>query len=371
MKGGKEYPARMSSSTQVSERTAAHRGPGGAPLRARRTAAAECLGCACPHFWAVEIKFPYTAGRGYTPPDAPVERYIALLDHLGFTRGVLVQGNAHGFDNRVLLDALARYPQRLRGVAITDAQIQPSTLRDWHRLSMRGLRFHLFSEAGRPGYVRGVGLDVFEVFRTAMRELGWVMQVFCDWRLMEELAPTFRDIAREMPVIVDHMLHIPAGQGVQDKSFQALLRLVGEGHVHVKLSAPYRLSEQFPDYLDARPFHEALLRTEPTAADVGNGLATSVDSGRNHADDGHLFDLFCQWTPGEQMRRCILSRRQRACSVTRGHSRAAFLRPYNDMRLGRVLKYPPGALQKSVTFCQLWTTGWEPDGSVATSRCRG
>jgi hypothetical protein len=43
------------------------------------------------------------------------------------------------------------------------------------------------------------------VFRTAMRELGWVMQVFCDWRLMEELAPTFRDIAREMPVIVDHV----------------------------------------------------------------------------------------------------------------------------------------------------------------------
>ena len=28
------------------------------------------------------------------------------------------QGNAHGYDNRVLLDALARFPQRLRGVAI-------------------------------------------------------------------------------------------------------------------------------------------------------------------------------------------------------------------------------------------------------------
>ena len=32
---------------------------------------------------------------------------------------------------------------------------------------MRGLRFHLFPEAGRPGYVRGVGLEVFEVFRAA------------------------------------------------------------------------------------------------------------------------------------------------------------------------------------------------------------
>ena len=258
------------------------------------------------HIFGPSDKFPYTAGRGYTPPDAPVEHYIALLDHLGFTRGVLVQGNAHGFDNRVLLDALARYPQRLRGVAITDTQIQPSTLRDWHRLGMRGLRFHLFSEAGRPGYVRGVGLEVFEVFRTAMRELGWVMQVFCDWRLMEELAPTFRDIAREMPVVVDHMLHIPAGRGVHDKSFQALLRVLGEGHVHVKLSAPYRLSDRFPDYPDARPFHEALLRANPQRLMWGTDWPHPSIPGEIMPDDGHLFDLFCEWTPDEQMRRCIL-----------------------------------------------------------------
>ena len=84
---------------------------------------------------------------------------------------------------------------------------------------MRGLRFHLFSEAGKPGYVRGVGLEVFEVFRAAMRELGWVMQVFCEWRLMEDLAATFRDIAREMPVIVDHMLQSPLHAVLETKTF--------------------------------------------------------------------------------------------------------------------------------------------------------
>jgi len=150
------------------------------------------------HIFGPADKFPFAPGRGYTPPDAPVEAYIALLDHLGFAYGLLVQGNAHGYDNRVLLDALARFPQRLRGVAITDTRIAPAVLHDWHRLGMRGLRFHLFSEAGRPGYVRGVGLDVFEVFRSTMRELGWVMQVFCDWRLMSEVAATLREISCEM-----------------------------------------------------------------------------------------------------------------------------------------------------------------------------
>jgi hypothetical protein len=72
------------------------------------------------HIFGPSHKFPYQPGRGYTPPDAPVEGFIALLDHLGFANGLVVQGNAHVYDNRVVLDALTRFPGRLRGVAITD-----------------------------------------------------------------------------------------------------------------------------------------------------------------------------------------------------------------------------------------------------------
>ena len=145
-------------------------------------------------------------------------------------------GNAHGYDNSIVLDALARHGGRLRGVAITDARIAPDTLRDWHRLGMRGLRFHVFSTAGRPGYVRGVGLDVFESFRPVMRELGWVMQVWCDWRALPDVADKLSEISAEMPVVVDHMLSLPAGRGTTEPAFQTLLRLVGEGRVHAKLA---------------------------------------------------------------------------------------------------------------------------------------
>jgi 2-pyrone-4,6-dicarboxylate lactonase len=258
------------------------------------------------HIFGPAEKFPYTPGRGYTPPDAPVEIYIALLDRLGLARGVVVQGNAHGFDNRVLLDALTRFPQRLHGVAITDARVAPATLRDWHRLGMRGLRFHLFSDVGKPGYVRGVGLDVFEVFRKVMAELGWVMQVFCDWRLMAEVAPVLRDISREMPVVVDHMLHIPAARGVGDANFQALLKLVGDGHVYTKVSAPYRLSAQFSDYPDAKAFHDALLCANPERLIWGTDWPHPSIAAEMMPDDGHLLDLFCDWTPDEAVRRRIL-----------------------------------------------------------------
>ena len=256
------------------------------------------------HIFGPADKFPYAPGRGYTPPDAPAERYIALLDHLGCARGVIVQGNAHGYDNSVLLDALARYPQRLRGIAITDARVAPATLHQWHNIGMRGLRFHLLQ--AKPSYVRGVGLDVFAVFRKTMADLGWAMQIFCDWPVIEGMAPTLREIAREMPMIVDHYMMLPASRGVSDANFQALLKLVGEGHVYVKVSAPYRVSSQFPDYSDARPLHEALVRANPERLMWGTDWPHPSIAAEAMPDDGHLLDLLMEWTPDEGTRRRIL-----------------------------------------------------------------
>ena len=132
------------------------------------------------------------------------------------------------------------------------------------------------------------------------------MQVFADWRLMSDLAPTLRDISREMPVIVDHMLNIPAARGVNDPNFQALVRLVGEGHAHVKLSAAYRLSDQYPDYADARPFHDALVAANPERLMWGTDWPHPSIPAAAMPDDGHLVDLLYRWTPDERIRRLIL-----------------------------------------------------------------
>jgi predicted TIM-barrel fold metal-dependent hydrolase len=256
------------------------------------------------HIFGPSDKFPYTPGRGYTPPDAPVETYLKLLDTLGCDYGLIVQGNAHGYDNRVLLDALERFPHRLRGIAITDARIAPVTLRAWHKLGMRGLRFHLFPE--KPNYVRGVGLDVFEAFRKTMAELGWVAQFFCDGRALKDFAPALREIARDMPVIVDHYGMVDARRGVGNENFQALLRLVGDGRAHVKLSAAYRNSKRYPDYADVRPFHEALVAANPERLMWATDWPHPSIDAAVMPDDGHLMDLFCDWTPDEATRRQIL-----------------------------------------------------------------
>src|SRR6266511_5091755 len=84
------------------------------------------------HVFGPASRFPYAEDRSYTPPDAPLEKYLRMLDTLGFARGVLVQGSAHGRDNSAMLDALKRQPERLRGVAVADADVSPDELRAWN-----------------------------------------------------------------------------------------------------------------------------------------------------------------------------------------------------------------------------------------------
>ena len=140
-----------------------------------------------------------------------------------------------------------------------------------------------------------------------MAELGWVMQIFCDQQHVGRARrAALRDISREMPVIVDHLGMVRRRAASTMPNFQALLKLVGDGHVHVKLSAPYRLSTRYPDYADARPLHEALVRANPERLMWGTDWPHPSIAAEVMPDDGHLLDLFHDWTPDEETRRRIL-----------------------------------------------------------------
>jgi 2-pyrone-4,6-dicarboxylate lactonase len=265
------------------------------------------LACDChAHIFGPAERFAYTEGRGYTPPDAPCEAYLAMLDALGVARGVCVQGNAHGFDNRAILDAASRYPDRLRAVGISDASIPREALRDWHASGMRGLRFHLYYADQVPGYKRGVGLDALAYFAPTMRELGWHAQFWIDWRALPELAPALRRIADTMPVVIDHMLSIDAAARADHPSFVQLLDLVRDSDCWVKLSGAYRVSGAFPDYPDARPFHDALLQACPERLVWGTDWPHPQIDATKMPNDGHLLDLFNAWTLDATLRRRIL-----------------------------------------------------------------
>jgi len=44
------------------------------------------------HVFGPASRFPYTPDRSYTPPDAPLEKYLSMLDTLGFTHARWCKG---------------------------------------------------------------------------------------------------------------------------------------------------------------------------------------------------------------------------------------------------------------------------------------
>lgn len=255
------------------------------------------------HVFGPAARFPFAADRSYTPPDAPLAQYLAMLDTLGFARGVLVQGSAHGGDNSAMLDALARHPERLRGVAVADADVPPAELRRWHALGVRGLRFNHFFRDGTLHYRGGVRLQAAHALAPVMRELGWHLQLWID---VKDLPETIRTLAAlGLPVVIDHMGRSDASAGTATAGFASLLRLLGAGGCWVKLSGAHRISRQPPDYPDAQPFHAALVAENPERLLWGGDWPHPRMEGEM-PDVGHLVDLFQAWTPNAAVRRRVL-----------------------------------------------------------------
>ena len=107
------------------------------------------------HVFGPFERFPLADDRSYTPGEFPGDAFIAHLDRFGLTRGVLVTGSASGADNGAVLDALARHPERLRGVAVPRADTTDTELDAWHAAGVPGVRFNLFKLEGHAVYRNG------------------------------------------------------------------------------------------------------------------------------------------------------------------------------------------------------------------------
>jgi predicted TIM-barrel fold metal-dependent hydrolase len=61
-----------------------------------------------------------------------------------------------------------------------------------------------------------------------------------------------------------------------------------------------------PDYANARPLYDVLIRANPQALMWGTDWPHPSIAADVMPDDGHLLDLFHDWTPDEKTRRQIL-----------------------------------------------------------------
>lgn len=255
------------------------------------------------HVFAPLTEFPLPAAASYAPPLAPADLHRTMLNTVGIERGIVVQPAPYGLDVTVLIDALQRSEGRLRGIGTATSAMNVVTLDAMQKSGICGLRF---TEARMPSgerYRGSVGADQLQLLASRMRELSVHAQLWPSPDGIPELLHALLPL--DVPLVIEHMGGIDIRRGVDDPAFQLLLALLREGRLWIKLTV-CRRSAAAPDYIDLRPFHDALVRANPSRLLWGSDWPF-VRMDERAPNVGQLLDLFGEWTNDPSLRQLILA----------------------------------------------------------------
>jgi len=249
--------------------------------------------------------FPYCDDRRYTPPAAPIEHYRNMQRITGLSRAVFVCPTAHGYDNRVILDAIAKLGDSARGIANIDSSFETKSLQALAEGGIRGARFHLMKD--RPG-----SEDHLSQHLPVLQRLGWILVLHVD-------PPDFIEherFIRALPTvtIIDHMARVRGKDGLDQPAFRLLLDLLKDDRFWVKLCSFDKISavpqahvEGSLPYLDMVPFAQAVIEAAPDRVIWGTDWphGNTFTPGRT-PNEGDLLDLLAVIAPDQALRDRIL-----------------------------------------------------------------
>lgn len=226
-----------------------------------------------------------------------VDDYRLLKRRLGISRSVVVAPNSYGMDNACLLDALDRFGQDARGVAILPADATLQTMRALDAGGVRGARFYL--EKGTPPTA-----DALAGFARRAADLDWHVEIMPSRG--DALAASEAMLAGlACPVVIDHLGYTPQPDGTAHPAFDCMRRLLDAGHVWIKLSGVYFTSQAgFPDYDDVDTLAAALAAHRPDRMLWGTDWPHSGEAQK--PDDALLLDQTARWIPDAGLRAAML-----------------------------------------------------------------
>jgi len=252
------------------------------------------------HICGPERRYPYAQGRIYTPPDALLPDYLAMLAALGVERAVLVQPSVYGSDNSAMLDAMRSCHLPCRGVAVVETSISDAELDRLDAAGIRGVRFNLVDVLG-PG--AGSPLECARALAERIAARGWHTEFLLHCDDFETLDGLLADFPTD--VVIGHIGYARSGTGAAHPGFQGLVRLVERGRCWVKLTGPYRLTREGLPYDEVNPFVRALAAVAPERLLWGSDWPHVMVTG-TMPDDGELCDLLADWLPDATLRRQVM-----------------------------------------------------------------
>jgi len=243
-------------------------------------------------------KYPYASTTTINPADAPKEKLFALHELLGIERCVIVHTATHGMDLRATEDAVAAKGGTYLGVALLPTDVAAAELRRLDKLGFRGVRYNFM-----PHLHQSDSIDQVLALAPRLADVGWHLQIHLDGSYIADMGPVLAK--SPVPVVIDHVGRVDAGQGLDQPAFQHLLRLMGSGKFWMKVSGIDRITKIGPPYADAIPFARKLVEEFPDRVVWGTDWPHPHHKGPI-PDEGQLVDLIAEMAPTEELRRKLM-----------------------------------------------------------------
>lgn len=211
-----------------------------------------------------------------TPPPATVQQFRDFKQKIGISHSVLTHGLSYGNDCTSLLAFLTALDKsKTKGIGVIDPQTTTDDeLDQMHSAGVRGVRVNLYKYKAMHD-VELQKLALQEHARRIRRYPGWTLtfththpEFWGELRsvIEKELVPS------GIRLVTDHFALLK-GKSMLGECHQAdittqpgfsdIIQLIRDGSLWIKLSAPYRVSEQAPGYEDLEPLVRALVDANP------------------------------------------------------------------------------------------------------------
>jgi predicted TIM-barrel fold metal-dependent hydrolase len=263
--------------------------------------------CDChTHIHGDPAKFPWFAGRTYTPEMAVPEEMTALHKALKIQRVVIVTPSVYGTDNSAAISGLAARGNDARGVAVIDAKTTDAELDRLAALGFKGIRLNL-STAGISD--PKVATERFVAAAARMKSRGWHIQINTTLPVIAAMKDALA--ASPVTLVFDHFGNAQEERGVGQPGFSDLVDLVKSGKAYVKISISGGARDNYGYFT---PLAQTLIAANIERILWGsnwphpNGVNGSTEkvSPLWQVDDGLVLNLLPTWAPDPAVRKTIL-----------------------------------------------------------------
>ncbi len=232
------------------------------------------------------------------PPEATVADYAQVMDWLGIERAVVVQPNAYGDDNSVIMEGVKALGDRARAAVVVKPGVSDAELEALTQDGARAIRF--MNLLGGT-----LTLDALDEMAPRVKNFGWSAVVQLDGTTL----PDHEAKLKRMPInyVIDHCGKFLSPVAPEDEAFRCLLRLVETGKCWVKIAAAYEFSKEAPRFEDVGRLMRVLIRTAPERVIWASNWPHAAAAKVGYPDDAALMDLLLDWAPDESVRKKILA----------------------------------------------------------------